>query len=115
MASNIDTTLAEMKGTVTEVRYSSLPAVRSAVTKAGYHVDTLARSLQDKLTILQRDITRLTGTANGSIGKLTDSTASTMASLQLRIDLLLEEIRMTTAQLRKTANGVGADIRNVVK
>jgi uncharacterized small protein (DUF1192 family) len=38
-----------------------------------------------------------------------------MASLQLRIDLLLEEIRLTTAQLRKTANGVGADIRNVVK
>jgi hypothetical protein len=38
-----------------------------------------------------------------------------MAALQLRIDLLLEEIRLTTTQLRKTANGVGADIRNVVK
>ncbi len=115
MASNIDTTLAGIKGTVNDVRDSSLPAVRNLVHGAGYHVDTLSRSLEEKLQSLQGDISRLTNTANGSIGKLTDSTASTMAALQLRIDLLLEEIRLTTTQLRKTANGVGADIRNVVK
>jgi hypothetical protein len=115
MASNIDTTLAGIKGTVNEVRYGSLPAVKNVVNRAGGDVDSLVRSLEVKLATLESHLTSLTDTANGRIVKLTDTTASTLASLQLRIDLLLEEIRLTTAQLRKTANGVGADIHNVVK
>jgi hypothetical protein len=115
MASNIDTTLAGIKGTVNEVRYGSLPAVKNVVYRTGGDVDSLVRSLRDKLTTLESHLTSLTDTANGRIVKLTDTTASTLAALQLRIDLLLEEIRLTTAQLRRTANGVGSDIHNVVK
>jgi len=113
MASNIDTTIGGIKRSVSHVGNRTLPGVDSVIAGAHRRIDILGDSLRATMALLDSSIHMIAGTANSKIGTLADSTAATLGSLQLRIDLLMEEVRKTTTQLRRTVREVGSDIHNV--
>jgi hypothetical protein len=112
---SLDSSLASISGAASDLKSTTVPSVDSTINSVRGQAENLFLNVDDKLAALQTDVSHLSNTADRTISKLGDSTSVGLSGLQLKLDLLIGEIRATTLQIRKTLGTIGNDTHELLK
>jgi hypothetical protein len=113
IASNLDSTIGNVKGATGMLDRTTMPLVNGTITDVNARVGTTLQSMEDKVGALQQDLHRLSLTAERSVASITDTANGVLKGMTTRVDLLMRDIETMLQELNGQLPRVGAGVEKV--